>query len=79
MRKDVLKHPHFREFVLLTRRWSYNAKGFYVAYHFEEHEHLLDKVRVLENNGLVRNVAFNQVDRFRLTEEFAAYLKRAGS
>ena len=77
MRKDLKDHPHFREFVLLSRHWSYNANGLYIAYCFEEHEHLLDMIRVLENNGLVRDITSKNVDRFRLNEEFVSYLKES--
>ena len=78
MRKDLVDNPHFREFVLLGRGWIYNSAAPYVSYCFEDHENLLDMVRVLENNGLVRDVAFNRVDRFRLNEEFVSYLKEPG-
>jgi F-box protein 11 len=45
MRADIKQNPLQREFVLLSRKWSYNAdpNNQILVYYFEEHEHLRQK------------------------------------
>jgi len=79
MRQDLKQHPLMREFVLLGKHWIYNPDPNKPVFHyvFEEHEHLRDKIRILENYKLVRDIKFNNVDRFVFTEEFVRYLQNS--
>jgi hypothetical protein len=77
MRSDLKDNPFIREFILKGKGWGYNAdpNNPVLAYYFENHPHLRQKVRVLENHGLVQDITFNNVDRFQMSEELAEYLK----
>lgn len=78
MRADLTKHPLVREFILLKRRWVYNPdpnKTVFV-YYFDEHPGLSNKVELLENCGLVCDIAFNEVQRYLFTEQFVELLQR---
>lgn len=74
MKKDLSEQPLKREFVLLEKKCMYWASGNELFYYFEEHSDLRSKIRILENFGLVRDISFNDVDRYNITEEFADYL-----
>ncbi|UCH93501.1 MAG: hypothetical protein JSV88_24960 [Candidatus Aminicenantes bacterium] len=74
MREDLTKHPLKREFVLLKKTWSYWASGSELAYYYDDHTDLRNKIRILENYGLVEDITYNNVDRFIITEELADYL-----
>lgn len=75
MKKDLEESPLFRELILKKKGWIYNSGGKpYIAYTFEEHEDLEEKIHILENCGFVRDVTFNNTARYRLTEEFADLL-----
>jgi hypothetical protein len=74
MRTDLAERPLSREFVMLKRAWSYWAKGNELAYFFDDHPDLDNKVRILENLGLVQDITYNNVKRFVFTEELVDYL-----
>jgi hypothetical protein len=74
MRNDLAHFPLRRECVLLSRHWSYWAKGNQFSYFFEDHEDLLSQFQILANNGLVVNIKYNSVERFQITEKLAEYL-----
>ena len=74
MRKDLLKHPTAREFVVLNKAWIYNAQNPYLVYYFDEHEDLNGKLQVLNNLGFIRNITYNSVQRFIFEERFVDYL-----
>lgn len=78
MKEDLCAHPLKREFVLLKRTWCYNARGVELAYFFEDHPDLLDRIRLLENYGLVIDITYNNTDRFRFTEDFVDCLTGVG-
>jgi hypothetical protein len=59
---------------MLKRAWSYWAKGNELAYFFDDHPDLENKVRILENLGLVQDITYNNVKRFVFTEELVDYL-----
>ena len=79
MRSALKDHPFIREFVLLKRGWAYNAdpNDPVLAYYFDEGTGLKQKLRILENNGLLHDVTRTKVDRFRFSEELVDYLKSA--
>jgi hypothetical protein len=74
MRHDLETHPVRREFVLLRKGWSYWAKGNELVYFFEDHPDLLSKLQVLENLDCVREITYNNVKRFIMTESFVEFL-----
>jgi len=66
--------PLGRDLVTLSKAWSYWNNGSTLEYYYEAHPNLDQKMGVLENLGLVRDIAFNKVKRYRMTEDFAEYL-----
>ena len=74
MREDLKNHPLSREFVLLERAWIYNSPDLYLAYYYDEHAELDNKIRILENYGLIQNITYNNTSRYCFTEEFVDYL-----
>jgi len=74
MKSDLIDHRLFREFVLLEKGWVYNYPGDYLVYYFEDHPELRNKVRILENHGLVKDVKYNNVARYVMSEELAERL-----
>ena len=78
MRKDLKEKPFAREFVLLGKKWSYNADPNkpVLRYFFEEHSNLRDKIRMLEHHKFVREITYNNTDRFIFLEDFVTHLKR---
>ena len=76
MKADLKDHPLCREFILISKRWSYNhdPNKVVLSYFFEDHENLAEKVGVLENLGFVTDIAFNDVKRYSMSEHFAGLL-----
>jgi hypothetical protein len=74
MRSDLAAHPFEREFIVKTKGSVYNKAGLYLAYHLDEHEDLESRLQLLENLRLIRDVTYNNVKRFRFTEELVDYL-----
>ncbi len=74
MRSDLAGHPLGREFVILKKTWSYWEKGNELVYYFEDHPDLRDKLLILQNYGLIRDITYNNVDRYIISEDFAQYL-----
>lgn len=76
MRQDLKNHPFVREIIIISKGCCYNgSEKMIFSYYFEEHEHLLEKMKLCENYGAVTNITFNNVDRFEFTEKFAEYLE----
>jgi len=74
MRKDLLEHPLSREFVLLKKGWSYWARGHELVYFYEDHPALDSMMLIMENRGAIRDITFNNVKRYVMTEELVEYL-----
>lgn len=74
LRSDLLQSPYRREFVILSKEWSYWTKGDEFLYYFEEHSELKGKLQILQNHNLVREITYNNVERFILSEECVEYL-----
>lgn len=72
MRKDLSVSPLTREFIVFKKAWVYNGQA--TTYYYDDHPDLDDKMRVLENLGLISNVTYNNVNRYRMSEPFAEYL-----
>jgi hypothetical protein len=75
MREDLRGAPLTRQFVLLSRKWSYNAGPTpQFSYFFEDHEQLLGIMTIMEHGRAIYSAKFNRVDRYNFTEEFVSYL-----
>lgn len=74
MRNDLAGHPLGREFVILKKTWSYWSKGNELVYYLEDHPDLSDKLLILQNYGLIRDITYNNVNRYIISEDFAEYL-----
>lgn len=74
MASDLVDKPAAREFVTIWRKLVYNFRSPLHAYYYEDHEDLDHKLQVMENLGLVRDAAINDVKRYRMSEELADYL-----
>ncbi len=74
MREDLSKSPLSREFVLLKKIWTYIGSGHELYYFYEDHPDLRNKIRILENNDLVKDITYTGVDRFVINERLAQYL-----
>lgn len=76
MKNDLCEDPFVREFIILSNKWVYNSNpnNMVVAYYFEDHSHLRNKLRILENYGLIYEITYNDVARFVISEELATYL-----
>ncbi len=76
MREDLNKNPFTREFIIVSKKWSYNGSGEMIfSYFFEDHEHLKGKMTMCENYGAIVEITFNKIDRYEFTEDFAEYLE----
>jgi hypothetical protein len=74
IRRDLKANPLSREFVLLSKRWSYWANGNELLYYYEDHPELDNKLRILLNYALVRDLTFNtNAKHYVFTEAFARY------
>jgi Tfp pilus assembly protein PilX len=78
MSTDLKKYPVRREFFVLSKSWSMNIKGDYLAYYFEDHDDLQSKIQILENCGFVINVNIGEVKRYRMVEDFVDLLISRG-
>lgn len=75
MREDLQGSPLVRQFIVLSRKWSYNpgATPFF-TYYFEDHDQLLAIMTILEHAGAIYSIKFNSVDRYNFSEDFVSYL-----
>jgi hypothetical protein len=78
MRKDLTEYPLSREFVVLKKRWTYLGSGDELAYYFEDHHQLENKLRILLNHGLIQDITNTNVSRYVFSEKFARYLGAYG-
>jgi hypothetical protein len=74
IRNDLAQYPLRREFVILRRTWTYWAEGHELVYYLDDHPELLSQLQILENYGLIREITYNNVDRYLISEELAEYL-----
>ncbi len=77
MRNDIGSEPFIREFVILSKNWSYNSdpKNPIFSYYFEDHDKLKSMLKLMENYGAIIETTHNNTDRFEFTEDFAEYLQ----
>ncbi|MDP2318225.1 MAG: hypothetical protein Q8O42_02645 [Acidobacteriota bacterium] len=75
MRSDLKEQPLARELVTLKKTWSYVNDGSTLEYYYETHANLDQKMGVLDSLGLARDITFNNVKRFKLSEALTDYLQ----
>ena len=77
MRSDIGNEPFIREFIVLSKKWSYNGdpKNPIFYYFFEDHDNLKPMLKVMQNYGAIIETTHNNTDRFEFTEDFAEYLQ----
>ena len=64
MRQDLAAYPLRREFVVMKRSWSYWAKGNELFYYYDDHPDLDDKLRILQNEGLIEDITYSNAKRY---------------
>jgi hypothetical protein len=74
MSNDLSQYPFRREFIVMSKEWGYWAKGNEFVYYFEEHSELRGKLQVLQNYGFIKEITYNNAERFIILEELAEYL-----
>lgn len=74
MRQDLAAYPLRREFVVMKRSWSYWARGNELFYYYDDHPDLDDKLRILQNEGLIEDITYNNAERYVVSERLAEYL-----
>jgi hypothetical protein len=77
MREDLQRTPLAREFILFKKGWSYNnwMERLILFYFYDDHPDLDSKIQIMENVGAIRDIAFNDVKRYVMLEEFVDYLR----
>jgi len=72
---DISEYPLLRELVLLKKGWIFNSGDRQIlVYYYDDHPDLENKFKLLENNGLVTDITFNNAKRFVLSEQFVKIL-----
>lgn len=76
MRADLSGNPFTREFIVLSKRMTYNGQDTpCFQYFYEDHDELLGKLKVMANYGALVDIKFNAVHRYEMTEDFVEYLQ----
>lgn len=79
MRADLRGSPFTREFIALSKRWSYSGQERpFFMYYYEEHSDLLAKLQVCERYFAIRETTHNNVFRYEFEEDFVEYLLAGG-
>lgn len=74
MRQDLATYPLRREFVVMKRSWLYWANGNELFYYYDDHPDLDDKLRILQNEGLIEDITYNNAKRYVVSERLAEFL-----
>lgn len=76
MRGDIASAPFTREFIIGSKKWSYNGdpQNPIFRYSFEDHDNLKPMLKVMQNYDAIIETTYNNTDRFEFTEDFAEYL-----
>ena len=78
MRADLKKTPLHREFIIMPKNAIYNSGGRSIlAYYYEDHDDLANKVVVLASSGAVTDITYNNVDRYLISESLVNYLAKS--
>jgi hypothetical protein len=74
MKADYTNHPLCREIIVMdSERNNYNGSGVFIYYR-STHPDLDSMLQILENHEFLQNITYNNVDRYRVAEQFARYL-----
>ena len=63
-------------FVLPNRGVTMNAEGEILTYYEAEHQNLSDKLATLEERGYIRDITTGNTPKYRMSDEFMAYLRK---
>jgi hypothetical protein len=75
MRADLKLKPFTREFIVLSRKVTYNPGPIpYFTYYLEDHDELLAKLQICEHFDAIYDAQRNNVPRWNFSEDFADYL-----
>lgn len=76
MRDDLASAPFIREFIVMSKKWTYNGEpeNPIFSYYFEDHDNLKPMLKVMQNYDAIIETTYNNTDRFEFTEDFAEYL-----
>ena len=76
IRADLKSNPLTRQIIVLpNRRVMYNFGSTQCfAYFLDDHPNIMSVLTIMEHVGAIYDVAFNNVPRYNLTEEFVSYL-----
>jgi hypothetical protein len=74
MRQDLADNTLRRELVVLKRNWSYWAKGNELFYFYDDHPELDNMLLILQNEGLIQDITYNNTKRYLMSEQLAEYL-----
>jgi len=75
LRKDLAEHPLIRDIIVLDKKsFAYNWPDEHLLFSADEHPRIWNKIRVLENHGLLSELK----DRFayRISEELVRCLRK---
>lgn len=72
------KHRFAREFYIVEKGAVLNITGKYLAYYFEDHEDLQDKINILENYEYITDITSNNIKKYKMTEEFVELIRKHG-
>ncbi len=70
MKEDLSLHPLVREFILNRGLYNSDPNNLIFNYSFSDHEYLKNKVIILEEYGFVKEITYNNVDRYMFLQEF---------
>jgi hypothetical protein len=75
MREDLTKYRLVREFILLSKRVTYNpGKTPFFQYYYEDHEYLPSLMTIMMHAGAIYDITFKEVPRYNFNEDFVSYL-----
>jgi hypothetical protein len=75
MRVDLIGKPLTREFIIMSKHWTYNAgRTPLFQYLLEDHDQLLSAMTIMVHYGAIYSIKYNNVDRYNFTENFVSYL-----
>lgn len=78
MREDLQSKPLVRQFILMSKKASYNSGSTpYFVYYYEDHDFLDSVITIMIHAGAVYDIAFNRVPRYNFDETFVHYLLEA--
>ena len=74
MRVDLREHPLVRTLVPLEKGWAYWGDSKELVYYYEDESDLGEKLQVLCNSDLIRDVSHGHTKRYLMSEKLVQYL-----